>query len=317
MHRLIIAVLVLLVALPAAALAEWPADKPIEIIVGFGPGGGTDIMARAMAPFLEKRLNAKIIVVNKPGASGEIAYTAIATAKPDGYTLGFVNTPGYLTVHYGRKAQFKIEDIHLIGRMVDDPTGHVVRAHSDIKSVKDLVEKAKAKPGTVTIGTFGHGTDDHLAILKLQRLTGVKFVNVPYSGMGPLMAALLGDHLQVGGLNAGEFAGLSYDADKVRMIGYMSESRWEELKDVPTFKEQGYNVTMSSERGLAGPKGISPASLAKVRSAIEDMLKDPEFKKIASQQKLPIAWLPGEKWAASIAADMKLLDEIWKDTPWR
>jgi tripartite-type tricarboxylate transporter receptor subunit TctC len=317
MRKRIVLGLALLLALPAVALAEWPSDKPVEIIVGFGPGGGTDIMARAMAPFLEKRLNGKFIVVNKPGASGEIAYTAIALAKPDGYTLGFVNTPGYLTVHYGRKAQFKIEDIHLIGRMVDDPTGHVVRAGGEITSVKYLVAMAKAKPKSITIGTFGHGTDDHLAVLKLERLAGVQFVNVPYAGMGQLMAALLGGHLHVGGLNVGEFAGLSYDAEKLRMIGQMSESRWEELKDVPTFKEQGFDVQMSSERGLGGPKGIPPAILAKLTAAIVDMLKDPEFKKVAEQQKLPMAWLPGEKWGAKIANDMKQLDEIWKTSPWR
>jgi len=317
MRKGLLLALALLLTLPALAAAEWPKDKPIEIIVGFGPGGGTDIMARAMTPFLEKRLNAKFIVVNKPGASGEIAYSAIATAKPDGYTFGFVNTPGFLTVHYGRKAQFKIEDIQLIGRMVDDPTGHVVRAGGEIKSVKDLIAMAKAKPKTITVGTFGHGTDDHLGLLKLERLTGCQFVNVPYPGMGQLMAALLGGHLHVGGLNVGEFAGLSYDADKLRMIGQMSETRWEELKDVPTFKEQGFDVQMSSERGLGAPKGVAPASLAKLTAAIVDMLKDPEFKKVAQQQKLPMAWLPGDKWAAKIGSDTKQMDEIWKASPWR
>lgn len=317
MRRLVIAALALAIGLPATAFAEWPNDKPIEVIVGFGPGGGTDIMARAMAPFLEKRLNAKLVIVNKPGASGEIAYTALSTAKPDGYTLGFVNTPGYLTLHFGRKAQFKPEDIQLIGRLVDDPTGHVVRAAGEFKSVKDLVEKAKAKPKTVTVGVFGFGTDDHLAILKLQRVSGAQFLPVNYSGMGPLMAALLGGHLMVGGLNAGEFAGLSYDADKLRMIGVMSESRWEDLKDVPTFKEQGYNVVMSSERGLGAPKGVSPAVLSKIRGALEDMLKDADFKKIAHQQKLPMAYLPGEQWSAKMATDLKLYGEFWKDSPWR
>jgi tripartite-type tricarboxylate transporter receptor subunit TctC len=317
MFRLMCTVLALLLVAPALALAEWPNDKPIEIVVAFGPGGGADIMARSMVPFLEKRLNAKFIVVNKPGASGEIGYTTTATAKPDGYTLGFVNTPSFLTVHIGRKAQFKIEDVQLIARMVDDPTAHVVRADSDIKSVKDLVEKAKAKPKTIGIGTFGAGSDDHIGMLMLERMTGAQFIHVPYSGMGPLMAALLGGHLVVGGLNAGEFAGLSYDADKLRMIGHMSESRWAGLKDVPTFKEQGFNIVNSSERGLAAPKGVAPAIIARISAAVEDLLKDPEFKKVADQQKLPIAYLPGAQWGVKMTSDTRLLEEFYKTNPWR
>jgi tripartite-type tricarboxylate transporter receptor subunit TctC len=269
-----------------------------------------------MVPFLEKRLSGKFVVVNKPGASGEIGYSALAHARPDGYTLGFVNTPSFLTVHIGRKAQFKVEDVQLIARMVDDPTAHVVRADSGIKSVKDLVEQAKAKPKTITIGTFGAGSDDHIGMMKLERLSGAQFVHVPYSGMGPLMAALLGGHLTVGGLNAGEFAGLSYDADKLRMIGHMSDARWSELKDVPTFKEQGFNMINSSERGLAAPKGVTPAIATKVAAAVEDMLKDPEFIKVCQQQKLPMAYLNGAQWGQKMVTDMKTLEEFYKVSPW-
>lgn len=300
-----------------AARAEWPSDKPIEMIVPFGPGGGTDIMARTLAPFLEKRLNAKIVVINKPGASGEIALGYVASSVADGYTLAFVTTPSFNTIHIGRNAQFRKEDLQLVARLVNDPSAFVVRADRDIKTVKDLVDAAKKNPKTITIANFGPGGDDHLAALKLERVSGAQFIHVPYNAMGPVMAALLGGHITVGSLNVGEFAGMSHDADKLRMIGQMSEQRWGQLKDIPTFKEQGFDVLMGSERGLAAPRAVKREIIEKMARAVESSLKDAEFLKIAEQQKLPLAYLSADQWTPLVQGDAKWLEEVWKETPWR
>lgn len=302
---------------PGVVRAEWPSDKAIELIVPFGPGGGTDIMARTLSPFLEKRLNAKIVVINKPGASGEIALGYVASSAPDGYTLGFVTTPSFNTIHIGRTAQFRKEDLQLVARLVNDPSAFVVLSSRDIKSAKDLIDAAKKNPKTLTIANFGLGGDDHLAALKLEQLSGAQFIHVPYNGMGPVMAALLGGHITVASLNVGEFAGLSHDADKLRMIGQMSGKRWEQLKDIPTFKEQGFDVQMGSERGMAAPRAVKKEIIEKVAKAIESTLTDPEFLKIAEQQKLPLSYLTGDQWTPIVQADANWLEKVWKETPWR
>src|SRR6476659_7822857 len=112
------------------SLAAWPEDKPIEVVVGFAPGGGTDLMARKLLPFVQKRLggNAQFVVVNKPGASGDLANGYVAKAKPDGYTLAIVNVPSFLYTPLTRKAQYKPEDFQLVSRVVDDPTVLIARA---------------------------------------------------------------------------------------------------------------------------------------------------------------------------------------------
>ena len=151
----------------SAAHADWPTDRPIELIVAFAPGGGTDVMHRTLAPFVDKELGARITVLNKPGASGEIAYTALAEAKSDGYTLSSLNTPGFLTMQMDRQVRFDPKKICLVARIVEDPGALIVQAKSEFNSLKDLVAYAKANPGVVTIGTTGVGTDEHLSLLQL------------------------------------------------------------------------------------------------------------------------------------------------------
>ena len=116
------AALVTLALCAANAHAAWPEDRPIEFLVAYAPGGSTDVMARAMQPFLEKRLDAKIVIVNRPGAAGEIAYTALSKAKPDGYTFAFINTPGFVSTRVQRRVGYEETSIRPVARIVDDPT---------------------------------------------------------------------------------------------------------------------------------------------------------------------------------------------------
>src|SRR5437660_7709370 len=127
------------VAACGPALAAWPDDKPIEVIIGFAPGGGTDVMARKLLPFVEKRLDgkARFVVLNKPGAGGEIAFTSIARAAPDGYAMGTVNVPGYNFLPMTRKTQYGLDEIRLVARVVEDPGVIVVAAESRFANLTD------------------------------------------------------------------------------------------------------------------------------------------------------------------------------------
>src|SRR6185503_5531043 len=151
-------------SLGVSAHAAYP-DKPITMIVSYAPGGGTDLTARAIAPYIEKYLgnNARIIVLNKSGAGGAIGFAQLAGSPADGYTIGMINTPNVLTIPLERKSDFHWQRFDLLGNLVDDPDGFSVHNDDPIKNLKDLAAYAKAHPGDVTVGTTGAGSDDHLA----------------------------------------------------------------------------------------------------------------------------------------------------------
>jgi tripartite-type tricarboxylate transporter receptor subunit TctC len=312
-----------LAAAAAAALllapraeAAWPKDKQIEILLAFAAGGGTDVMARTLAPFLEKYLDATVIVTNKPGAGGELGFTALAQAKPDGYTIGFINTPNVLSVPIERKARYAFEDFQPIANMVDDPSAFNVNADSPFKALKDLVAYAKENPGKVTVGTTGVGSDDHLSMLYMERLAGIKLTHVPFSGSAPTRTALLGNHIVVGAVNVGEVASFTGDAGRIRTLGQMGEKRWEGMPNVPTFREQGYDVLMSSQRGLAAPKGLPKDILDRFMQAVQKTIDDPDFQAKAKAQFLVLAYEPADSWTASLKRQKEALEALWKTDPW-
>lgn len=303
-----------LAASASYAHAEWPKDRPIQMIVAFAPGGSTDVMARAIEPFLEKELGADIVIENRPGASGEIAYTALSKAKPDGYTFSYINTPGYLSMQVQRKLGYDPKTIKPIARIVDDPAAVVVPAASNIKTLKDFVEAAKAKPGSVSFGSSGVGTDDHLAIILLGAATGTKFTHIPFSGAGETRTAILGSQITGGGLNISEFAGT--ESTGLRMVAHFGTERSPQLPDVPTAKEQGFDVTMTSERGIAAHRDVPDAITQKFSEAVKKVLDNPEFQKQAKQLALPLAYLSGPDWEKQMPDRLARFQKIWNETPW-
>ncbi|WP_432297297.1 tripartite tricarboxylate transporter substrate binding protein [Rhizobium panacihumi] len=271
-------------------------------------------MARAIEPLLEKELGADIIIENRPGASGEIAYTALSKAKPDGYTFSYINTPGYLSMQVQRKLGYDPKTIKPIVRIVDDPTAIVVPAASNIKTLKDFVEAAKAKPGAVSYGSSGVGTDDHLAIILLGAATGTNFTHIPFSGAGETRTAILGSQVSGGGLNISEFAG--NDTSGLRMIAHFGTDRSPQLPDVPTASEQGFDVEMTSERGIAAPRELPDEITQKFGAAMKNVLDNPEFQKQAKQLALPLAYLSGPDWEKQMPDRLARFQKIWNETPW-
>lgn len=294
------------------AHAQWPQDRPIEFLVAYAPGGSTDVMARAMEPFLEKRLGADIVIVNRPGAAGEIAYTALSKAKPDGYTFAFINTPGFLSTRVQRKVGYDTTKIRPVARIVDDPTVLAVPKDSTYKNLADFIAAAKAAPGKMSIGSSGVGTDDHLMMVQLQQLTGTKLTHIPFSGASEARTALMGGHISGAGQNISE---LNAD-DDFRVLAQFSAERMPQQPDLPTAKEQGVDLVMSSERGIAAPSGISADVEKRMSDAVRDVLQDPEFLKKAKDLMLPIAYLSGEDWAAQMPAQLEGYQKLWSVSPW-
>jgi tripartite-type tricarboxylate transporter receptor subunit TctC len=303
--------------LGTSAQAAYP-EKPISMIVAYAPGGGTDLTARVIAPFIEKYLGggAKVVVVNRPGAGGEIGFTALADAAPDGYTIGFINTPNILSIPLERKTGYSLESFEPLGNVVDDPGGFSVHNASEIKSLAELVAYAKANPNAVTVGTTGVGSDDHLSMLTFQKITGVKMTHVPFPGAAAVRTALVGRHITLGAVNIGEAMQFVQSGSPFRNLGQMSEKRSDIALDVPTFKEQGFDMEFASLRGIAAPKGLSAEIRERLVAAVAKAVADPEFQTKAKEIYAPIRFLGPEEYAATLRRTEEELRAIWKETPW-
>ncbi|QNP58669.1 tripartite tricarboxylate transporter substrate binding protein [Paenacidovorax monticola] len=289
--------------------AAWPDDKPIEVVVGFAPGGGTDLMARKLLPFVQRRLgpNAQFIVVNKPGAAGELANGYAARAKADGYTLAVVNMPSFFFVPMTKKSQYQPEEFQLIARVVDDPTVLAVRAESKFDSLQALVTESRQRPGSVSLGHNGAGTNGELAIHLLGRAAGVQLNPIAYKGTAAQKTDLLGGHLDVALVSAGELPELHGGGKgQVRGLAQLMPKRTDVLPQVPTATEAGLQILMSSERGFAAPKGVPADILKRLEQAIAEALKDPEFLGTSTDDKV-ISFLPGAQWQRSMDQGRKAL----------
>lgn len=311
-------------ALLAAALfvaspawAAWPDDKPIEVVVGFAPGGGTDLMARKLLPFVQKRLSpkAQFVVVNKPGAAGEIANAYAAKAKPDGYTIAVVNLPSFFFVPMTKKTQYQPEEFQLVARVVDDPTVMIVKADSKIASLQSLVMQSKQQPRSISFGHNGAGTNGELAIALLSKAAGIELNAVPYKGTSAQKTDLLGGHLDVALVSAGEVPELHNGAKaQIRGLAQLMAKRSEVLPQVPTAPESGLSVLMSSERGFAAPRNVPVDIVKRLEQAIAEALKDPDFLAVSSDDTL-IAYLPGAQWQKSLEQARKTLQPLADSQP--
>src|SRR5215208_1596231 len=252
----------LLLAVCGMANAAYP-DKPINLIVGYSPGGGTDLIARAIAPYLEKYLGggARMVIVHRPGAGGEIGFAAIANAAPDGYTIGFVNTPPLITVPIERTAQFGgPQRFELLGNIIDDPCNFAVHADLPIRDLKELAAYARANPGKVNVGSTGIGSDDHLVMLMFERAAGVKMTHIPFKGSADVRAAIQSGQIMVAAMIVGEALQSIRGGAPMRNIAQFAPSRSNLAPDLPTAREQGFDIVLSALRGMAAPKGI-PADI--------------------------------------------------------
>ena len=307
-----------LVGLAAApAHAAYP-EQPINMIVAYAPGGGTDIIARVLARYIEKYLgnDARIVVLNRPGAGGAIGFGALASAQPDGYTIGFINTPNVLTIPIERKATFTWQSFDLLGNVIDDPGNFSVHAESPIRSLGELATYAKANPGAVSVGTTGLGSDDHLAMMSFERAAGVKLNHIPFKGAAEVHTAIASKQIMVAAMNVGEALQYAKGGTPLRNLGQMSPARTTLAPNLPTFKEQGYDIVLASLRGVAAPKGLPPAIRDSLVKAIERSVNDPQFQAQAASYFAPMRYLPPARYEAELKEAEVQFKQLWKEMPW-
>ena len=311
MTRTLIATLVVAIGtLVLPAHAEYP-ERPITLVVPFVPGGGADAMARALAPHMAKRLKQPVVVSNRPGAGGQIGFTAVAKAKPDGYTIGVITAPNLVVFPLQRPTEYKLSDFALIANLVEDQGMFFVRKDSRFNSMADLIAYAKANPGKVTGGTTGEGSLPHLTMLALEQKAGIKLTAVPYAGAAPTRIAILAGDVNTAYITVVDGTA-ELQAGSVRPLAVTSSKRMESLPAVPTLKEIGYDVVTSALRGLAAPAGTSEPILKKLRETVLEVTRDPGFREMASKQGMPLSYMDHETLMTELIREQRDYTVIWK-----
>lgn len=289
--------------------AAWPNDKPIEVVVGFAPGGGTDTMTRTLSRFLEKKLGSdvRIVVVNKPGAGGELAATYVARSKPDGYTLGMVNVPGYIFMPMYKETSYQPEDLSLIARLVDDPSLLIAKKGSKVPTkLPSIIKRLQEAPNSLSFGHAGDGTTGHIALMQLEKLKNIKAIPIPFKGAGEGKLSLMGEHIDYAIITQSEAPDIeSPDSD---FVGIALASKHKNLKSVPTTFEEDIHVFTSSERGIGGPKDLPEAINLKLQNAIAEVMQDPEYLAAAKNDVPVLSFLGGKEWEAHLNKSRKELE---------
>lgn len=299
----------------AVAAQDYPSEE-IEVIVGYSTGGGTDVMARTVAPFLEEYLgnNATVVVKNMPGASGQIGVTEVATAEPDGYTLGTFNLPGMMARTLDREADYDADSFTYLANVVNDPNVIVTPGSSDIDTMEKLVEAASEEPGAMTVAMSSLGGDDHLFLVKVQEATDTEMTVVPFSGSAPARTALMGGHVGMGIINLSEAVNF---LDDLNVVGIASEERSDLAPDVPTLAEQGYEITNGGLRGFVAPEGLPEEVEQKLLDAFQQAFDDPEFQEAMISTGNPVRLTLGEEFEELTQEQLDLATRIWENTPWK
>jgi tripartite-type tricarboxylate transporter receptor subunit TctC len=301
-----------LAAAPIGA-ADFPQKgKAIQMLVGFAAGGSTDVGARLLASGMEKELGTPVLVVNKPGASGQIAYTALTQAKPDGYTIGNTNFPSSVVSYLdpARKATYTRKSFDLLALHVIDPALFAVKADSPFKNLKDVIEAAKANPKKIKVSTTGIQSDEAFAILQLQKMTGTHFAMVHFAqGVASAMTAFLGGKIDVLCANVGDLLS-QFKSGEVRILGIMDDEPSPFYPGVPTFEQQGYKLYNSASRGFSAPAGV-PKTVADILSgAIKRVSASEDHKKRMADMGLTLRYLDTAQYAKYWAEYEKELIEL-------
>jgi tripartite-type tricarboxylate transporter receptor subunit TctC len=292
----------------AAAHGQGYPSQPIKMIVGFTPGGGADVVARMLSPFLSSELGQAIIVDNKPGAGGNLAAQYVAKAKPDGYTI-MMGTIAALAINpslFKEKLGFDPDkDFAPISNVVDSCNVLVVPIKSTITSVRQLIESGKS--GTLSYGSSGIGTAGHLAGVVFSALTGLKMLHVPYKSGGTLMTAILSGEVDCS-FSSGVTAVPHVQAGKLRALGVTTTRRTAALPTIPTIAETGVAGFASNNwHGLVAPAGTPAAIVSRLNAACTKALKDPGI--IAKLQLQ--AFDPAPMSPAEFGAFMRLERSKW------
>lgn len=299
-RRGLLATLICALAVPIAALAQssFP-SKPIELVVPYPAGGGTDVLARAFALAAVKHLPQPMVVVNKPGAAGMIGLADVLNGKEPGYKIGVLATDLMTQPNMGL-TKITHEDFTPIARLNYDPAAITVRADAPWNTVEEFV--AAAKKGDFRVGNGGNGSTWHLAAAALEDKTGARFNHIPFAGANPAALSLLGGHIEAITVSAAEVYP-HVAAGKLKLLALMSDERVKGFENVPTLKEKGLDISIGTWRGLGVPKNTPPEIVAALRAATAKTAQEPSLIEALQKQNMGYAYADGNAFGAVMARD--------------
>lgn len=290
--------------LSAGFAAGYP-ERPITMICPWGAGGGTDAVSRILATLLKQELGVPVNVVNRTGGSGAIGHTAIATGKPDGYTIGLA-TVEITMMHWMGLTEVTYKDLTPVCMVNFDPAGINVRTDSEWKTYKDLEDYVRANPGKLTDSGTGQGGIWHLAMAGWLGAIGlgpdaIKWI--PSKGAAPALQDLMAGGIDMSTCSLPEAATL-IEADRVRPLAIMADQRDPKFPDLPTLKELGIDWTCGAWRGIMAPKDTPPEIVAVLEAAVKKIVEGDKFQEFMKNRGYGIYWLDSKAFAdALVKAD--------------
>lgn len=294
---LLVNLLGLMCAATAPAIAqEKSSPRNVEVILPYAAGGGVDAMGRAFAREASRLSGDQWVVVNKDGAGGMLGFAALANATADGHTVVFSPaSPLVITPFVAKSMPFKVEKIEPVCQVFENVFAIVVKADSPIKSMKDLIERAKAAPGKLSYGHAGTGTVPHLSVASIEKTLGIKFNPIPYRGDGGLLPQLIGGQLDFGAPAISSITGKG-----LRVLAVMADKAHPGAPDAPTLTQLGYPSVVPGLNGVYVPAGTSKAVVEQVQGLCQKVTESDEFRKTAQALQQATAYLPAAAFKARL-----------------
>lgn len=299
--------LTLMLGFNVAWAGDYP-SKPITFLIPFGAGGSTDLLGRALAKSTEPYIGKPIVPINKTGAAGGIMYSTLKNSKPDGHTIGWASLSVNTCTNIGN-VPFKYDAFVHVCRIGFTGMPIALRADAPWKTVREFVTYTKKNPGKVKIGNAGTGSGTHLTAVLVEKALGIKVIHVPL-GAKRRVPSLLGGEVEAICAPLPE-AAPQVKAGNVRFLVMTTSQRSSMFPDVPTLKEQGYNVDMELYNSIALPQGTPESVIAKVEESFKKGSQGPEFVKISKQKGFNISFMGRKEFAKYVAMqDKKIADTM-------
>lgn len=282
-------------------------SREIELMIPWSVGGATDTVFRTFITVLPKYLKVPVIIVNRPGGGAVPGYAEAMKKKPDGYYILAWITASITKTHMS-VTPYDYQTFDPIINVVSAPCWILVPKDSPFRTLNDLVEAARKKPGYVNLGNAGAGGGTHMIALAFEKAAGIKLNHVPYKGGGPAIVGAVGAHVDA--VNVSPPEGIpQLEAGELRCLAIFSKQRLNEFPDYPTAIEQGVDFTLSQWRGLAAPKGTDPAKIKVIHDAFKATMEDPDFLKLAGRAGILLEYKGTEEFTKWVEEQ----DEFYKD----
>lgn len=295
-----------------AQAAEYP-ERAIQLINPNSPGGGTDIGILTWQPHMEKCLGANVAMISVPGGTGAVGFTQLATSKADGYTVGSLNMPQFVTNTIVRKAAWSIDSVEYLGSLIGQSPMAVVKKGGQFKTLEDFTKFALASKAPVNVGVGGLGAAAHLVALRYMKLIKANFNFIPFGDGNAARNGILGNHVEITFISDNETQPFK---DDLMPLAASGKKRPGAFPDVPTFGELGYDITFANTHIIGAPKGTPAPALAKWRKCINETATSPTFLADIEKRNVALAILTAEEAEAMVRQQEKVFQEMWKEDPW-